>query len=144
MLHDHYSMHALILSTFPLEDCREPSIQSRLVVPVTIVPILGGATCSAWRSFRARSMYAPSLPPNPKCRLNFLPISVNNLYPMLLPMASALGGLDRHLFSVIQLVLLAAGLLLLWRLWRFTIRPAMKPNQPRRLPYWIPCGSPSL
>lgn len=106
---------------------------------VTSVSILGGATgdpseqitCTHLHYFPAHKVFA-----------EFLPISVNNVYTMLLPMASALGGLDRGLFSVIQLVLLAAGLLLLWRLWRFTIRPAMKPDEPRRLPYWIPCGSP--
>ncbi|KAK9423449.1 putative Cytochrome P450 [Seiridium unicorne] len=34
---------------------------------------------------------------------------------------------------------LASGLaLLVWRLWRFTITPRMKPSEPKELPYWIP------
>lgn len=31
-----------------------------------------------------------------------------------------------------------AGLLLLWRVWAFTIRSALKPDEPPELPYWIP------
>jgi hypothetical protein len=29
--------------------------------------------------------------------------------------------------------------LLGWRLWRFTIWPLFHPEEPRELPYWIPC-----
>lgn len=28
--------------------------------------------------------------------------------------------------------------LVLWRLWRFTILPATRPNEPKELPYWVP------
>lgn len=28
--------------------------------------------------------------------------------------------------------------LVLWRLWRFTITPALYPDDPKELPYWIP------
>jgi len=28
---------------------------------------------------------------------------------------------------------------LLWRLWEFTIRPLLHPDEPRELPYTIPC-----
>lgn len=28
--------------------------------------------------------------------------------------------------------------LLSWRLWKFTIRPQLHPNEPKELPYWIP------
>ncbi|KAL9577512.1 MAG: hypothetical protein Q9212_006317 [Teloschistes hypoglaucus] len=31
-----------------------------------------------------------------------------------------------------------AALLLLWRFWAFTVRPALKPDEPPELPYWIP------
>ena len=31
--------------------------------------------------------------------------------------------------------------LLGWRLWKFTIRPYMRPQAPKELPYWIPCES---
>ncbi|VUC27966.1 unnamed protein product [Clonostachys rosea] len=30
-------------------------------------------------------------------------------------------------------------LLLVWRLWRFTIRPWLRPLEPKEIPYWIPC-----
>ena len=29
--------------------------------------------------------------------------------------------------------------LFLWRLVRFTILPAFRPDEPKELPYWIPC-----
>ncbi|KAF4634720.1 hypothetical protein G7Y89_g3382 [Cudoniella acicularis] len=38
----------------------------------------------------------------------------------------------------IQVLGACAGLLLLWRLWRFTIAPMLWPNEPKPLPYWIP------
>lgn len=31
------------------------------------------------------------------------------------------------------------SLLLVWRLWAFTIKPLLRANEPRELPYWIPC-----
>lgn len=37
------------------------------------------------------------------------------------------------IFFALLLVLLS------WRLWRFTILPLLRPNEPRELPYWIPC-----
>ncbi|KZF26779.1 cytochrome P450 [Xylona heveae TC161] len=35
-------------------------------------------------------------------------------------------------------IVLAGVLLLLWRLWRFTINPALHPSEPKEVPYWIP------
>jgi len=35
-------------------------------------------------------------------------------------------------------VLLAAGLLI-WRFLKFTVIPALYPDDPKELPYWIPC-----
>jgi hypothetical protein len=29
-------------------------------------------------------------------------------------------------------------LLVLWRVWSFTIVPTMNPDEPRALPYWLP------
>ena len=29
----------------------------------------------------------------------------------------------------------------LWRLWRFTARVYFRPDDPKELPYWIPCMS---
>jgi hypothetical protein len=35
---------------------------------------------------------------------------------------------------------LACGtILLLWRLWVFTVRPWIWPSEPRYMPYWVPC-----
>ena len=48
---------------------------------------------------------------------------------------------DYHL-SFHPALFIAVGLgsvLCLWRLWRFTIRPYLRPDEPKELPYWIPC-----
>ncbi|KAL2808469.1 putative cytochrome P450 [Aspergillus granulosus] len=33
--------------------------------------------------------------------------------------------------------------IMVWRLWRFTIRPILHPDEPKELPYWIPCIPPN-
>jgi hypothetical protein len=38
----------------------------------------------------------------------------------------------------VKIVGTALTALLCWRLWRFTIRPALYPHEPKELPYWIP------
>ena len=39
---------------------------------------------------------------------------------------------------LIRLFAFAFAPLAFWRLWAFTIRPALYPNAPKPLPYWIP------
>lgn len=58
---------------------------------------------------------------------------------MLAPVISGLSTLNETLLYTLQLAILFAGSLLLWRLWRFTLMPMLKPNEPKELPYWIPC-----
>ena len=58
---------------------------------------------------------------------------------MLLPFTAALSGLDPRLQYIMQITTAIAGLLLLWRLWKFTVIPLLKPDEPKILPYWIPC-----
>jgi hypothetical protein len=41
--------------------------------------------------------------------------------------------------AAIRALFTALSLLLSWRLWRFTIRPRLHPQEPKELPYWIPC-----
>ena len=60
---------------------------------------------------------------------------------MLLPVLNALSGLNERLLYMMQLVALVGGSLLLWRLWKYTVLPFLKPEEPKRLPYWIPCES---
>ena len=48
--------------------------------------------------------------------------------------------LDNLAWTLYPTIPLAA--LLAWRLWTFTIRPALKPEEPPFLPYWVPCKSP--
>ena len=53
--------------------------------------------------------------------------------------------LDSIRDSITLIVLLiGAGLLLTWRLWRFSILPKLYPNEPKEAPYWIPCEFRSL
>jgi hypothetical protein len=47
--------------------------------------------------------------------------------------STVLGGLPAA--SIITSAILA---LLTWRVWTFTILPALKPDAPKYLPYWIP------
>jgi len=50
-------------------------------------------------------------------------------------------ALVQHLIGrVASYVLICAiASLLLWRLWTFAILPVLRPNEPKRLPYWIRC-----
>lgn len=41
--------------------------------------------------------------------------------------------------TTLIVLLIGAGLLLTWRLWRFSILPRLYPNEPKKAPYWIPC-----
>ena len=54
-------------------------------------------------------------------------------------MIATLGGSEGHLVSLVKVVVALGGLLLLWRIWRFTITPTFRPSEPKELPYWIPC-----
>jgi hypothetical protein len=49
-------------------------------------------------------------------------------------------GVQAH-STLISITAAAVLALLLWRLWRFTITPALYPDDPKELPYWIPCKS---
>lgn len=37
------------------------------------------------------------------------------------------------------LISLLGCLLLSWRLWMFTILPLLRPDEPKEIPYWVPC-----
>ena len=38
----------------------------------------------------------------------------------------------------VDVVLILIALLLLWRVWRFTLMPYWWPDEPKEIPYWIP------
>ncbi|KAF2815105.1 cytochrome P450 [Mytilinidion resinicola] len=42
------------------------------------------------------------------------------------------------LFNLVLTSVVVGSSLLTWRLWTFTLRPLLHPNEPRPLPYWIP------
>lgn len=44
-----------------------------------------------------------------------------------------------HFSTPLMISAIVLGLFFVWRVWRFTIEPMMKPSEPRELPYWIPC-----
>ncbi|PWY94542.1 putative cytochrome P450 [Aspergillus sclerotioniger CBS 115572] len=44
-----------------------------------------------------------------------------------------------QLFAASPICQIALFGLVTWRLWRFTISPALYPEDPREVPYWIPC-----
>lgn len=39
------------------------------------------------------------------------------------------------------IIFTCATVLLSWRIWAFTIQPALRSDKPPELPYWIPCES---
>lgn len=41
--------------------------------------------------------------------------------------------------SPLYFLVLSISLLLLWRLWRFSLSPHLWPQAPKELPYWVPC-----
>lgn len=41
-----------------------------------------------------------------------------------------------------RVVLTVSAIWIFWRIWRFTILPLFRPNEPVELPYWIPCKAP--
>jgi hypothetical protein len=48
---------------------------------------------------------------------------------------------DRHGHALVNTFLASAALAtayVIWRLWSFTIKPLLAPNEPRPLPYWLP------
>lgn len=49
---------------------------------------------------------------------------------------------DNIMAAYIAVLVIVLGVaLLLWRLHRFTIYPALHPEEPSEFPYWIPCMS---
>ncbi|KAI9844750.1 MAG: hypothetical protein M1837_005283 [Sclerophora amabilis] len=51
---------------------------------------------------------------------------------------SAYAVVDHSLSRVPSVFIVLAVSLLLWRIWTFTIAPALRPREPKILPYWIP------
>jgi hypothetical protein len=49
--------------------------------------------------------------------------------------------LDQAFFHAPFILLLLITALSLWRLWTFTLLPWLNPNEPKEVPYWIPCKS---
>lgn len=46
---------------------------------------------------------------------------------------------DHDIFHGIFISVAFGMVMLLWRFWTFTIRPLLYPNEPKEVPYWIPC-----
>ena len=77
------------------------------------------------------------------CTINAFPLSnTNNVH---IGSHLLFFGHKKMLFDIatnVPLVpLLLAGLsfaLVLWRVWRFTIRPLLHPDEPKDIPYWTP------
>lgn len=58
---------------------------------------------------------------------------------MLAPSAKAIRQLGGLVLLTLRYLILACCPLLLWRFWKFTVLPILEPDEPKRLPYWIPC-----
>lgn len=49
-----------------------------------------------------------------------------------------------HIFHASLAFALLAVSWLLWRIWTFTILPALRPHEPKEVPYLMPCESTSI
>lgn len=47
--------------------------------------------------------------------------------------------LDQAAFHAPFILLLLIIATSVWRLWTFTLFPWLNPNEPKEMPYWIPC-----
>ncbi|PQE32214.1 cytochrome P450 oxidoreductase protein [Rutstroemia sp. NJR-2017a WRK4] len=65
---------------------------------------------------------------------------VDDSFALALP-AIFFGSYQHNLLRVAELLLLG---LVTWRFWRFTLSPILYPDDPKELPYWIPCHGPAF
>ena len=56
-------------------------------------------------------------------------------------MASDLLPFESSSWTLFAAPTIACCIILIWRLWRFSLAPTHIPNDPEQLPYWIPCTS---
>lgn len=81
----------------------------------------------------------------------YIPASVLDGYHLLYAGLSATGRMFRDVAlqhnlathepfrETIVISLAAIVTLLIWRLWKFTVRPWLHPDEPIELPCWLPC-----
>ena len=61
------------------------------------------------------------------------------IYDLSLHVTVAIGTIARIYFGWTLSLILCSFVLLVWRLWAFTIYPLLNPGELEYLPYWIPC-----
>lgn len=59
--------------------------------------------------------------------------------PLVMQLVDGARHADRLLFRVPLIFCYAIIALLVWRVWRFKVQPIMHPDEPKEVPYWIPC-----
>ena len=57
----------------------------------------------------------------------------------MLILAAALKQAQQTSYGLIPAALTGSALWVAWWIWKFTLSPAIHPNAPRQLPYWVPC-----
>ena len=62
-----------------------------------------------------------------------------SVQPLLLGFASRVDNFSEGQISLAAVAIASATVLVSWRLWAFTIVPALYPHEPKEVPYWIPC-----
>ena len=45
---------------------------------------------------------------------------------------------DQDLHHSVSIIFGLVVVLLLWRTWTFTVLPALRPREPKEVPYWVP------
>ena len=57
----------------------------------------------------------------------------------MLTLGAALKQAQQTSHGLIPAALTGSALWVAWWIWKFTLSPAIHPNAPRQLPYWVPC-----
>lgn len=73
-----------------------------------------------------------------RLRLELPRMGSQHLQPLLERGSITITQALRGSYAVVNIAAILFLTLWLWRIWRFTIRPWLSPEQPRELPYWIP------
>ena len=74
-------------------------------------------------------------------------MAVGIINDFMLTLGAALKQAQHTSHGLIPAALTGSALWVAWWVWKFALSPAIHPNAPRQLPYWVPCktfGKPRL
>lgn len=66
-------------------------------------------------------------------------MAVGIINDFMLTLGAALKQAQHTSYGLIPAALTGSALWVAWWIWKFALSPAIHPNAPRQLPYWVPC-----